>query len=352
MTVAATHRRRHLHARAVHAVRFPVRRQPRRSQRRRHDRRAARHHRRAARRHAGADGDQPLARVRGRPRRRHDLRAPAVARLRARARSTTMRTRSRNETAEAVPATAHLFIINPLSGQGMDNLFSTHPNTENRIAALEEMARESGETDRPRAAAAPPRSANAGPWDSPAHARAVGLGAWRPGRDRRRRAGMQSARRPRRRWLRLGLPRVKPPYGFIAAVMHKRHSLDDALAKEFASDAFGPARPRSRSPHRRNRAAPRRRAEGAADGLPREAAAGAARATSGRYCWPVPRSLLFLETPPHAAVGLAVEQARLDPRAKRYDRLVNAVLRRVSREGTAALQDRDRGTPEYPRLAV
>ena len=38
----------------------------------------------------------------------------------------------------------------------MDNLFSTHPNTENRIAELEEMARESGETDRPRAAAAPP----------------------------------------------------------------------------------------------------------------------------------------------------------------------------------------------------
>jgi heat shock protein HtpX len=72
-----------------------------------------------------------------------------------------------NETAEAVPATAPMFIINPLSGQGFDNWFSTHPNTENRIAALEEMARESGETDRPRAAAAPPQSANAGPWDSP-----------------------------------------------------------------------------------------------------------------------------------------------------------------------------------------
>ena len=45
---------------------------------------------------------------------------------------------------KAHPATAHLFIINPLTGQGMDNLFSTHPNTENRIAALEEMAREQG----------------------------------------------------------------------------------------------------------------------------------------------------------------------------------------------------------------
>src|SRR5262249_43559533 len=45
-------------------------------------------------------------------------------------------------TAERVPATAHLFIVNPLTGQGMDNLFSTHPSTENRIAALERLAAE------------------------------------------------------------------------------------------------------------------------------------------------------------------------------------------------------------------
>jgi len=45
-----------------------------------------------------------------------------------------------NPTAERNPATAHLFIVNPLSGSRMDNLFSTHPDTENRIAALEAMA--------------------------------------------------------------------------------------------------------------------------------------------------------------------------------------------------------------------
>jgi heat shock protein HtpX len=45
-----------------------------------------------------------------------------------------------NYDAERNPATAHMFIINPLTGAGMDSLFSTHPNTENRIAALEEMA--------------------------------------------------------------------------------------------------------------------------------------------------------------------------------------------------------------------
>jgi len=47
-----------------------------------------------------------------------------------------------NPDAERNPAMAHLFIINPLHGERMDNLFSTHPSTDNRIAALQEMARQ------------------------------------------------------------------------------------------------------------------------------------------------------------------------------------------------------------------
>ncbi|MET0278245.1 MAG: zinc metalloprotease HtpX [Pseudorhodoplanes sp.] len=50
-----------------------------------------------------------------------------------------------NERAEREPGMAHMFIINPLSGQRMDNLFSTHPATENRIAALQQIARETGQ---------------------------------------------------------------------------------------------------------------------------------------------------------------------------------------------------------------
>ena len=50
-----------------------------------------------------------------------------------------------HEAAERVPAMAHLYIVNPLSGRGMDSLFSTHPSTDNRIAALEQMAREMGQ---------------------------------------------------------------------------------------------------------------------------------------------------------------------------------------------------------------
>jgi heat shock protein HtpX len=49
-----------------------------------------------------------------------------------------------NYDAERNPATAHMFIINPLTGQGMDNLFATHPSTENRIAALQQLAMEIG----------------------------------------------------------------------------------------------------------------------------------------------------------------------------------------------------------------
>jgi heat shock protein HtpX len=53
--------------------------------------------------------------------------------------------RIENPTAEQNPATAHLFIINPLTGgHGWDNLFATHPSTENRIAALQQLAAEMG----------------------------------------------------------------------------------------------------------------------------------------------------------------------------------------------------------------
>ncbi len=45
-----------------------------------------------------------------------------------------------NQTAEANPATAHMFIINPLSGMRMDSLFTTHPPTEERIRRLLAMA--------------------------------------------------------------------------------------------------------------------------------------------------------------------------------------------------------------------
>jgi heat shock protein HtpX len=46
---------------------------------------------------------------------------------------------SRRMPLEANPSTAHLFIVNPLSGKGMASLFSTHPPVEERVARLEKM---------------------------------------------------------------------------------------------------------------------------------------------------------------------------------------------------------------------
>ncbi|EKY27082.1 peptidase, M48 family [Brevundimonas diminuta 470-4] len=88
-----------------------------------------------------------------------------------------------NAPAERNPATAHMFIINPLNGKGADNLFSTHPATGNRVRALMELGAKMGMGARPAAAfvapapsAAPvrgtsvpttdnnPASAPRGPW--------------------------------------------------------------------------------------------------------------------------------------------------------------------------------------------
>jgi heat shock protein HtpX len=47
--------------------------------------------------------------------------------------------RIHSQWAENNPAAAHLCIVNPLAGGAMDNLFSTHPKTANRVAALRAM---------------------------------------------------------------------------------------------------------------------------------------------------------------------------------------------------------------------
>ncbi|SPJ23157.1 zinc metalloprotease HtpX [Palleronia abyssalis] len=66
-----------------------------------------------------------------------------------------------NHAAERNPATAHMFIINPLHAHKHDNLFSTHPATENRIAALRELAGNVRPSAIPRTGR---KSVKAGPW--------------------------------------------------------------------------------------------------------------------------------------------------------------------------------------------
>ncbi|MBW8305019.1 MAG: M48 family metalloprotease, partial [Brevundimonas sp.] len=56
--------------------------------------------------------------------------------------------RIHNPTAERNPASGQLFIINPLSGKGADNLFSTHPATGNRVKALMALGTKMGQAPR------------------------------------------------------------------------------------------------------------------------------------------------------------------------------------------------------------
>ncbi|HSD35268.1 MAG TPA: zinc metalloprotease HtpX [Alphaproteobacteria bacterium] len=95
------------------------------------------------------DADREGAELSGRPL----WLASALAKIEAGARGIP------NPRAEANPATAHLFIVNPLHGRGVDSLFATHPSTANRIRLLQEMAQGMG-TAPAAAEAAYPR----GPW--------------------------------------------------------------------------------------------------------------------------------------------------------------------------------------------
>ena len=71
-----------------------------------------------------------------------------------------------NEDAERNACTTHMFIINPPNGRRMDSLLTTHPATESRIAALEEMAAVGlGSTRSSRPAEAPSDEKPSGPWD-------------------------------------------------------------------------------------------------------------------------------------------------------------------------------------------
>jgi len=74
-----------------------------------------------------------------------------------------------NHAAERNPATAHMFIINPLHAQSVDGLFTTHPSTANRIEKLRRMADEMGVGSGYQGAwntspARAPQPARSGPW--------------------------------------------------------------------------------------------------------------------------------------------------------------------------------------------
>ena len=158
--------------------------------------------------------------------------------------------------------------------------------------------------------------------------------------------------RARLREAQVGLPARRAAVEVLVAVLHKKQPLDDILGRSldrgFMFDL--PARDRALT---RAIVATSLRRKGQLDhvlgtfldrGIPEKAG------TLYPILLSAAAQLIFLKTPPHAAIDLAVTLAQYDPRAKRYDKLVNAVLRRVANDGAriAAKLDAARiNTPDW-----
>lgn len=135
----------------------------------------------------------------------------------------------------------------------------------------------------------------------------------------------------------------------IEAVLVDAHSLDAALDSPLTADLFGSLEARDRAFARLITATVLRRL-GSLEAvlaafierpLPRQA--GRARS----ILLACTAQILLIGTPVHAAINLAVEQCRRDPAARNFDKLANAVLRRVATDGPAVLQGLD-----WPRTDI
>ncbi|HXE03191.1 MAG TPA: RsmB/NOP family class I SAM-dependent RNA methyltransferase [Methyloceanibacter sp.] len=141
----------------------------------------------------------------------------------------------------------------------------------------------------------------------------------------------------------VGLPARRAAVELLSAVIDKKQPLDDILSRSLATGWMFDLPARDRALARAIVATSLRR-RGEIDrvldtflerGMP----------DKGGKLYPILLSgaaqLVFLKTPPHAAIDLAVRLAQWDSRARRYDKLVNAVLRRVAKEGEAIVASLD-----------
>lgn len=137
--------------------------------------------------------------------------------------------------------------------------------------------------------------------------------------------------------LQVGLPARRAAVELLVAVLQKKQALDDILGRSLEKGAMFNLPARDRAITRAIVAASFRR-KGQIDHVLNHFLERWLPEKSGTL-YPILLSaaaqLIFLKTPPHAAIDLAVTLTQYDPRAKRYDKLVNAVLRRVATDGEA-----------------
>ncbi|HBF60208.1 MAG TPA: 16S rRNA (cytosine(967)-C(5))-methyltransferase [Methyloceanibacter sp.] len=147
----------------------------------------------------------------------------------------------------------------------------------------------------------------------------------------------------------VGLPARRAAANLLDAVLQKKQPLDDVLGRVRDGAMFDlPTRDRALA---RAIVGTSLRHKGQIDrvletflerGLPARAGTLYPILLSGAA------QILFMNVPPHAAIDLAVRLAQWDPRAKRYDKLVNAVLRRVSEKGAGIADALDAGRTNTP----
>src|SRR5262245_4898079 len=163
-------------------------------------------------------------------------------------------------------------------------------------------------------------------------------------------SGKEARDRAHARDMQVGLPARRAAVELLAAVLQKRQALDDVLARSLEKGAMFDLPMRDRALARAIIAASLRR-KGQLDhvlftflerGLPEKSG------TLYPILLSAAAQLIFLKTPPHAAIDLAVRLAQYDPRAKRYDKLVNAVLRRVAEKGEAIASSLDSARVNTP----
>jgi 16S rRNA (cytosine967-C5)-methyltransferase len=156
--------------------------------------------------------------------------------------------------------------------------------------------------------------------------------------------------RERARDAQAGLPARRAAVELLAAVLQKKQPLDDILGRSLERGAMFDLPARDRALTRAIVAASLRR-KGQLDYVLATFLARGMPEKSGTL-YPILLSaaaqLVVLDTPPHAAIDLAVTLAQYDPRAARYAKLVNAVLRRVAADGKAIAAGLDAARIDTP----
>jgi len=151
---------------------------------------------------------------------------------------------------------------------------------------------------------------------------------------------------------RAGLKARRMAVALLTEVLTHRRAFDDAFERLAADERFAELAPRDRAFARAISATTLRRkgqlAEIIKSFIAKPLPEKRGRLDAILLC--AAAQLVFLKSPPHAVINLAVFQVRQDAQARRFSRLANAVLRRVSERGAAIALEQDAGrlnTPDW-----